>query len=286
MIPRHSPGELAEYMADVQRYPLLTAAEEADLATRARAGDRDAFDRLYTANLCLVVSIARSRAYRDRGLAMPDLVQAGNLGLLRAVEKFDPARGFRFSTYANPWIRQGIQRGLRDMARTIRLPDYMEVALGRWHRRAGMIEHRTGRPPDFEEVAAALGLAPRVRSCIADALRVAGPSARRGEGTDPSDPRNGPPLVEVVVDPAPAPDGMLERAESRAEEEARCRRVLALLDALSSREARILRLRFGLDDGRPRTPREMAPEFGVTPARVREIGNLALRRLRAELGAA
>jgi RNA polymerase primary sigma factor len=223
------------------------------------------------ANLRLVVTIAR--AHVGHGLDLPDLIEEGNLGLLRAVEGFDPSRNTRFSTYAGYWIRQSIQRALVYTSKTIRIPAYLAGLLTKWRRATAELQEGLDRPPTQEEVAAHLNLPRRKLKLIEQALRIhnAAPQA------DPSE--DGQTIDATVMDVrAKAPDAALIESDE-------VRQVLALLGRLGEREATVLRLRFGLDGGEPQTCAEIAGRLGLSRERVRQIERAALSSLRESLAA-
>ena len=262
---------LETYLREIHQTPLLTAAQEQELARRVGHGDGAARDRLARANLRLVVSIAR--AYVGRGLDLPDLIAEGNLGLLRAVEGFDPARNTRFSTYAGYWIRQSIRRALINTGKTIRIPAHMAQLLVKWRRAAADLQEGLGRPPTQEEVAAHLNLPRRALNLIEQAIRVhnAGPQADAAE--------DGQTLDATVMDVrAMTPDAALIESDE-------VRQVLALLGRMGERAATVLRLRFGLGGDEPQTLTGIGARLGLTRARVRQIERAALSSLRESLAA-
>jgi RNA polymerase sigma factor (sigma-70 family) len=253
-------ANLAVYLSEIARIPLLTRQQERDLAVRARAGDSAAKDRLAEANLRLVVQVARR--YLNRGLPLPDLIEEGNLGLLRAVEKFDPGRGTRFSTYAVWWIRQFVVRALANQARTIRLPVHIELLLGRYRKEQQRLTAALGRPPTLEEVAESLKI-PAEQLVQLEMVRQApvplDAAARqaKAEGEDP---------VESL-------GGLLrDRAD-----------LTGLLSDLAPNEALVLRHRFGLTGEEPETLEAVGKRLGVSRERARQIEAAGLRKLRALL---
>ncbi len=255
---------LHTYLQEIGRTPLLSKEEEVDLARRARAGDEEARARLASANLRLVVSIAKR--FAGKGLDLLDLIQEGNLGLLKAVERFDPDRGFRFSTYATWWIRQAISRGLADKGRMIRIPVHTVDALTKVNRTALRLQMELGRDPSQAEIAAALG---RPADKVAELMQAGQEPVSLDSPVGEDD---GSLLGDFVADPASAAEDAVS-AVTRAD--------LALaLEALSPREREAVRLRFGLADGHPHTLEDVGRHFGVTRERMRQIIGAALRKLR------
>jgi RNA polymerase primary sigma factor len=258
-----SRANLALYVGEIRRIPLLTREEEVALARRVRAGDEAAKARLIESNLRLVVQIARR--YMNRGLPLQDLIEEGNLGLIRAVEKFDPGRGLRFSTHATWWIRQAVARALADQARTIRLPVHVEVLLGRCQREQQRLTEQLGRTPTREEVARELGI-PAEQLAELDEIRRPPVSLETAAGS-------------TVADPSGDPGERLRRfLHGRSE-------FVGLLDDLSENERRVLRLLFGLDGGEPETLDGIGRTLGLTRERIRQIKHAGLRKLRAMLAA-
>ena len=254
------------YLKEIGRVPLLSAEEEATLARAAQAGDEDARRRLSEANLRLVVSVAKR--YAGRGLPFLDLIQEGNLGLMKAAEKFEPDRGFKFSTYATWWIRQSITRAIADQGRTIRIPVHLVESINRVKKTAGELLRRTGREPTAEEIAAQLDMEPaRVRELIQLAQDPISLETPVGEEEDAH-------LEDFIQD---------DEAGVPADEAGRQllrRELMNVLKSLTPREERVIALRFGLEDGRARTLEELGREFNVTRERVRQIEAKALRKLR------
>lgn len=254
------------YLKEIGRVPLLSAEEEAALARAAQAGDEDARRRLSEANLRLVVSVAKR--YAGRGLPFLDLIQEGNLGLMKAAEKFEPDRGFKFSTYATWWIRQSITRAIADQGRTIRIPVHLVESINRVKKTAGELLRRTGREPTAEEIAAQLDMEPaRVRELIQLSQDPISLETPVGEEEDAH-------LEDFIQD---------DEAGVPADEAGRQllrRELMNVLKSLTPREERVIALRFGLEDGRARTLEELGREFNVTRERVRQIEAKALRKLR------
>ena len=254
------------YLKEIGRVPLLTAQQEADLARAAQAGDADARRALSEANLRLVVSVAKR--YVGRGLPFLDLIQEGNLGLMKAAEKFEPERGFKFSTYATWWIRQSITRAIADQGRTIRIPVHLVENINRVKKTAGELLRKNGREPTVEEIAVQLDLEPdRVRELLQLAQDPISLETPVGEEEDAH-------LEDFIQD---------EEAGVPVDEAGRQllrRELMNVLKSLTPREERVIALRFGLEDGRSRTLEELGREFNVTRERVRQIEAKALRKLR------
>ncbi|HXG04707.1 MAG TPA: sigma-70 family RNA polymerase sigma factor [Candidatus Binatia bacterium] len=264
-----SRANLALYLSEIARIPLLSREEELALARRARAGDEAAKARLIEANLRLVVQIARR--YLNRGLPLPDLIAEGNLGLIRAVEKFDPERGLRFSTYAAWWIRHGIVRALANQARLIRLPVHVEMLLGRYAKEQQRLTQTLGRPPSAEELAAALGLSVEQVQELEE-IRQQPVSLDMPLGADRGR------VADVVPDESADPSAALTALfRDRTD-------LVSVLDDLAANERLVLRKRFGLD-GEPMTLEAIGRQLGVTRERVRQIEAAGLRKLRGLLRA-
>ena len=254
------------YLKEIGQVPLLSAEEEQTLARAARAGDADARRRLSEANLRLVVSVAKR--YAGRGLPFLDLIQEGNLGLMKAAEKFEPDRGFKFSTYATWWIRQSITRAIADQGRTIRIPVHLVEHINRVRKTAGELLRKNGREPTAEEIAVRLEMEPdRVRELLQLAQEPVSLETPVGEEEDAH-------LEDFIQD---------EEAGIPVDEAGRQllrRELMSVLKSLTPREERVITLRFGLDDGRPRTLEELGKEFNVTRERILQIEAKALRKLR------
>jgi RNA polymerase primary sigma factor len=254
------------YLKEIGHAPLLTREQEVELAKRVEAGDGLALQQFVQANLRLVVSIAKR--YVGRGITLLDLIQEGNIGLMRAVHKFDWRRGHKFSTYATWWIRQAITRAISDQSRTIRLPAHIGDALTQYTRTYQKLVQDFGRMPTPEEVAQVMGLeVDKIHRLTSAGQRTVSLEMPVGEGEDTQ-------LGDFIRDDgAKAPD---EAATQLLLKE----HMLRVLDSLTPRERRILRLRFGLDDGHQRTLAEVAEEFGISRERVRQIEGEALVKLR------
>ena len=254
------------YLKEIGKIPLLTADEEVALAKRIEAGDQTAKDELIQANLRLVVSIAGH--YNNRGMQYLDLIQEGNMGLIKAADKFDYRKGFKFSTYATWWIRQSITRALADQARTIRIPVHMVETINRLIRTSRQLMQDLGREPTTAEIADAMHLTEaRVQEIIKIAQDPVSLETPIGEEEDSH-------LGDFIPDEdAPAPAEAASFALMKEQ-------LMEVLDTLTPREEKVLRLRFGLDDGRQRTLEEVGKEFNVTRERIRQIEAKALRKLR------
>ena len=254
------------YLKEIGRVPLLTAEEEVRLAKLMDEGDEEAAKRLAEANLRLVVSIAKR--YVGRGMLFLDLIQEGNLGLIKAVEKFDYKKGYKFSTYATWWIRQAITRAIADQARTIRIPVHMVETINKLIRVSRQLLQQLGREPLPEEIAKEMEISvDRVREIMKIAQEPVSLETPIGEEEDSH-------LGDFIEDqdaPAPADAASFMLLKEQLEE---------VLDTLTPREEKVLRLRFGLDDGRARTLEEVGQNFGVTRERIRQIEAKALRKLR------
>ena len=254
------------YLKEIGKVPLLSAEEEVELAKRMAEGDEDAKKRLAEANLRLVVSIAKR--YVGRGMLFLDLIQEGNLGLIKAVEKFDYEKGFKFSTYATWWIRQAITRAIADQARTIRIPVHMVETINKLIRVSRQLLQELGREPTPEEIAEELDMpVDRVREILKISQEPVSLETPIGEEEDSH-------LGDFIQDdnvPVPAEAAAATLLKEQLDE---------VLDTLTAREQKVLRLRFGMNDGRARTLEEVGKEFDVTRERIRQIEAKALRKLR------
>jgi RNA polymerase primary sigma factor len=259
---------LETYLRDINEVSLLSADDEKRLAVAIGRGDAAARDHMVRANLRLVVSIARG--YANRGLPLPDLIEEGNLGLLRAVEGFDPKVGTRFSTYASYWIKQSIKRALINNGKTIRIPAYMVELLSKWRRATARLSDTLGRTPTPEEIARMLGLAKKKLPIIKKAITV-------HTATPQTDQADGWSLGDIVRD---------ENAKCPAEvllDHDTLKHVLKRIDQLDTRASTIIKLRFGLEGGEPMTLKEIGGVLGLTRERVRQIESETLANLAMEI---
>jgi RNA polymerase primary sigma factor len=265
-----SRANLAVYLREIGQIPLLTHEQEIALAQRVRRGDETAKQQLVEANLRLVVQIGRR--YINRGLSLPDLIEEGNLGLLRAVDKFEPERGTRFSTYATWWIRQAVARALANQARIIRLPVHVEMLLGRYKREHTRLTQTLGRPPTPGELAQTMGASEEQIGELEE-LRLHPVSLDAPAGTDTR------PLGETIADESTDPAAALTRLFHRRAD------LAAVLDDLAPNERTVLRRRFGLDGDEPETLEAIGKRLDYSRERIRQIEAAGLRKLRALLTA-
>jgi RNA polymerase sigma factor, sigma-70 family len=263
---------LETYLSEINETPLLNAHDERELACRIEEGDSEARDHMVRANLRLVVNLARG--YMGAGLEMQDLIEEGNLGLLRAVEGFDPSMNTRFSTYASYWIKQSMRRALVNTSKTIRIPAYMVELLNKWRRATVKVQKELGRAPTPEEVAHALNLSKKKLSIIKKAIRI----YKFVPQTDHANADFS--LDEMVAD---SHTRTPELAMAHTDD---LHQVLALLEKMDPRDAAVLRMRFGLDNEEPKTLEEIGELLGVTRERVRQIESEAIKKMREVLEAA
>ena len=256
---------LETYLREINETALLSADDEKELAGLIAEGDTRARDRMVRANLRLVVNIARG--YTGKGLGLPDLIEEGNLGLLRAVEGFDPTMGTRFSTYASYWIKQSIKRALINSAKTIRIPAYMVELLSKWRRATTRLAEELGRTPTPEEVARILGLPKKKLPIIKKAIKIYNSTPQ----TDQSD--AGWSLGEMVM------DERMKSPEDELVEHDVLGHVRRMMETMDTREATVLKMRFGLEDLEPHTLKEIGEQLNLTRERVRQIETEALNKL-------
>jgi RNA polymerase primary sigma factor len=256
---------LETYLSEINDTRLLSAEEERDLAMRIEDGDSEARDHMVRANLRLVVNIARS--YAGKGLTLQDLIAEGNLGLLRAVEGFDPGMNTRFSTYASYWIKQSMKRAVINTVKTIRIPAYMNELLVKWRRATAKLQEAFGRTPTQEEIASSLSLSKKKLAIIRKGIRIYNAVPQT------ESPETGRPIEEMLMDDgSAAPDSNMSRTDD-------LKQVMDLLGQMDKREAAVLRLRFGLDGDEPMTLKEIGDRLGLTRERVRQIEVLALKKM-------
>lgn len=264
-VSRRVQTPLETYLKEINETALLSADEEKSLSRQIRVGDAGARDHMVRANLRLVVNIARG--YSNRGLPLSDLIEEGNLGLLRAVEGFDPDMDTRFSTYASYWIKQSIKRALVNTAKTIRVPAYMVELLSKWRKATAKLSDELGRTPTSDEVALELEIPQKKVKIIKKAIELYNSTPQSESSED------GWSLGDIV------PDERSKPAEDQLLEDDNLKHVYRMLDDMDEREATILRLRFGLDGDEPRTLKEIGETLGLTRERVRQIETDALKRL-------
>ncbi len=266
---KKSETALSTYIEDVDKTPLLNAQEERELAFRICEGDREARDHLVRANLRLVISLARR--FAGRGLDLQDLIAEGNLGLLRAVEGFDPSVGTRFSTYAAYWIKETMDRALTNLAKPVRIPAYMQDLLTRWHRASTVLRDQLDRTPSDEEIALYLNLPKKKLKIVRKAVRIYNMSPHGANETGDQ------PMANWLIDDrSQSPDAPCLQADD-------LRQVMSLMDQIDPREAKVLQLRFGLGNEEPLTLQQIGDRLGMTRERIRQIETLALRKLRESL---
>lgn len=257
---------LRAYLKDIKKVPLLTGEEEKELSRRVRQGDVEARMKMIKANLRLVVSIAKK--YSHFGVALTDLIEEGNMGLMKAVGMYNPEQRFRFSTYAAYWIRQYITRALANQAKTVRVPVYMVEAIGRWKRAVGELTQRLGRRPRLKEVAKEMKTSMKkirqVRSMVTKTTSLEAPIGKDGTGQ----------FADLI------PDVSSHSAIDNVAQILRHERVGELLERMNAREKEVLSLRYGLKDETTHTLNEIAKQFAITRERVRQIESSALHKLR------
>ncbi len=261
-----NPSHLQIYLKDINDTPLLTAEQERELAERIAEGDPAAREHMVKANLRLVVNIARG--YLGKGLPLEDLIEEGNLGLMRAVEGYDGGMATRFSTYASFWIKQSIRRAVMNNGKPIRLPAYMVSLLSKWRRASLALGEHLGRPPTAEEVGKALKLSKKKVGIVAKAIKV------NNLTPHPENNEEEPPILDEVLT-----DDRTKTVEEQIIEADYLHRVLRRLDSLDDRASTVIRMRFGLDPYPPMTLREVGERLGLTRERVRQLEHHALLEL-------
>ncbi len=260
------PDPIDMYLKEISNIPLLTPEQESELAREMAAGNTKARRKMIESNLRLVVNTAKR--YTGRGLSLLDLIEEGNVGLIRAVDKFDHEKGNRFSTYALWWIRQAINRAIADQGRTIRLPVHVIDLINKWLRVSGQLAHKLGRRPTVSEIANAMGISEEKVKRIAKLARQ--PASLETPVFEPNQGQLSDLLADIsVASPLEELDESLQREE-----------IIKLLDHLKEKERKTLILRFGIHDGVPRTLEEIGNEFGLTRERVRQIETEAIKKLR------
>ena len=268
-VDQFSDDSVRLYLREIGKIPLLSNEEEVDLAYRIVKGEKKAKDKMVEANMRLVVSIAKR--YSGRGLDFLDLIQEGNTGLLRAVEKFDPDKGFKFSTYATWWIRQAITRAIADQARTIRIPVHMVETINKVLRATRKLTNELNREPSVEEIAKEMGMEPeKVDYVVKIKQDIASLDATVGRDGDDEDSV----LGDFIED-----EGRVSPEDAAAAQMLK-EQIAEILSSLSEREQKVVKLRFGIGGGRPHTLEEVGAEFSVTRERIRQIEAKALSKLR------
>jgi RNA polymerase primary sigma factor len=262
----NTSSPLQIYLHDINDTPLLSAQEERELAERVATGDPYAREHMVKANLRLVVNIARG--YLGKGLNLEDLIEEGNLGLMRAVEGFDGMMDTRFSTYASYWIKQSIRRAVMNNGKPIRLPAYMVSLLSKWRRATAVLTDRLGRAPTHEEIGKALRLSKKKLGIVAKAIRVNNLTPHTENSND-----EGPALDDILT------DDRNKGAEIQLIEADDLDRIFEHISSLEDREATVIRMRFGLDSYDPMTLREVGENLGLTRERVRQLESQALQKL-------
>jgi RNA polymerase primary sigma factor len=254
------------YLKDVRPIALLTAEEEIDLARKIRKGDKDAREKMIKANLRLVISIAKR--YTNLGVSLSDLIEEGNIGLMKSVEKYDPNRGFRFSTYAAWWIKQGISRAIIDQGKMIRVPVYMNEEILKYKKTVERLTHKLKRKPRVGEIAKTLKTTvDKVRSWEKSIAKMSSLDAPIGEGGDGQ-------VIDIIEDEnIVAPDENLEIFMNKE-------RAMGFLELLNERERRILDMRYGLSDGKTHTLAQIAKQLGVSRERVRQLEAAIIKKIR------
>lgn len=255
------------YLKEIRNIPLLTAREEIELSRRVRKGDKKARERMIRSNLRLVINIAKR--YMHLGIPLLDLIEEGNMGLMKAVEKFNPRKGFRFSTYAAWWIKQSVTRAISEQSKMIRIPVYMNEIMSKWRKAQQQLSQKLKRPPAPEEIAKKINLPKSKIEQVTSWMSMPTSSLEEpvGDGSESE-------VIDLVEDQnAVPPDKEISRLMDKE-------RLEALLGKMSQREKEILDLRFGLPDGKIRTLAEVSKKFGISRERVRQIEEQALKRLR------
>jgi RNA polymerase primary sigma factor len=257
---------LQTYIGELSQFPLLSREQEVSLGRRIASGDEQARQQLIRANLRLVVSVAKK--FQHKGLSLLDLIEEGNIGLMHAVERFNPESGFKFSTYATWWIKQAVRRGLADKAKTVRVPAYMVELVAKWRQAASRLAEELGREPTAADIAKRLRLSSRKVAAVRRALKASATATSAS-----------PDLMWMFADMLP--DEKTRSPEEDAELQSDAEWLKRLLNVIDEREAEILRLRYGLDTGEPMTLQQISNRMGLARERVRQIENKALHKLKA-----